>query len=204
MIKKIIKRAKELHLKDPGDAAHNLAHHQAVAANCEWIVKQEGLNSKVDINALLLAAWWHDLKRDLPQESNRLLRRTLEQAGAGNSFIKKVLAIINEHSFGKQQRSLEARILFDADKVEYVSLQRLKISLNAVKRGKMSKSLLQQYLKTWRDRITSVRKNMHFLSSKTRFDQKFEEAARYCQDRKGLSFVYSIWYNLYHGQKKEG
>lgn len=161
----ILEAQKQLVLK-PIDLAHDITHHYRV---CEWSLKinnTENLNANVDL--LTVCAWYHDLggRRG---ENIGLLRDLLSKHTNDDNFINKVIKIIREHSFGEIQSGLESKILFDADKLEYVNPFRLLWFLKSHKEQLVSEEKYKQYKKEWNERITKVKEMLHFNYSKEKF-----------------------------------
>ena len=169
-IEQVIGEAKRLLEIDPFDAGHDLDHHTAVVKNCFDIIRDENLS--LGIEALLIAAWWHDYKRDDETENDRILTVTLVANGFDNTYIAKVLGIKNCHSFGNGQDSLEAQVLFDADKLEYVNIDRFKKVSQAVEKGKMSMEVAKKYEVAFIQRVPILVGNLHFASSNRKFNDR--------------------------------
>jgi uncharacterized protein len=108
--------------------SHGWDHVKRVYEMCLHIGKKE----KGDLMILSLAALLHDIGRKEEQESKGKIcharvgaqkaGKILSQLGISESVIKEVLGCIRSHRFrGKQvPQSLEARILFDADKLDSI------------------------------------------------------------------------------------
>lgn len=168
----VFKEAKRRLKEDPFDAGHDFDHHLAVVTNCLAIVAEENLD--LDINALLVAAWWHDYKRNEEDENDRIVTETMLKADFGQDYIHKVLSIKNSHSFGNGQESLEERVLFDADKLEYTSADRMKKVSDAVKKGEMTLETQQKYRIAFEDRIGKVVNQLHFDYSKNEIRKRID------------------------------
>lgn len=91
-----------------------------------------GKKEKADLDVLRLAAVLHDVGRQEEDRSNgrvchgragaALARRLLERHGLDGDTVRKVVHCVRTHRFRKKAapRSLEARILFDADKLDSI------------------------------------------------------------------------------------
>ena len=169
MIPEIVRRAK-VHLEEnPYDSLHGVLHHQAVWENCLWIIDKEKLG--VDVEALEIAAWWHDVERG--SETNDLFLRDADSFGFPDELKNKVVSIINEHSFEQKQTLLESKVLYDADKLEYLSPLRLEQLLELYRTGNsMDSKRLEHYKKEWGRRINVVRNNLHFDSTRQEFEKR--------------------------------
>jgi HD superfamily phosphodiesterase len=152
----------------PFDALHSVAHHAKVWENCQWIVGQERL--EVDLVTLEIAAWWHDVERG--SEEHSLLRQGLTNLGIEPEFIEKIVGIINGHSYGQEQTSLEGKVLYDADKLEYLSLERVDTLVTAFKNGAIPQDRFDYYKKGWAKRIPNVRGKINFESTRKKFEEE--------------------------------
>lgn len=176
-LESVVKEAQERLRQDPFDEGHDYDHHLAVVTNCLAIVEGEGL--EVDIDALLIAAWWHDYKRNNTEENDRILTQAMEKAGYLDVFIVKVKNIKNSHSFGNGQESLEQKVLFDADKLEYASKERIAKVSKAVKEGRMKPEVQEKYKRAFIERIPVVLQSLHFESSKVKMKSNLKEFLEY-------------------------
>jgi hypothetical protein len=168
MFREIIRNAQEHLTEHPFYALHAIDHHANTWKNCLWIIGKEKLT--VDKRNLKIAAWWHDVERN--DEKCLLLKQTMSELRFRNEEIEKVTDIINGHTYGREQVSLESKVLYDADKLEYVSEKRVETLLNLFKDGYISDARFKDYKKTWSERIKNVKSNLHFFSSKDLFDRK--------------------------------
>ena len=64
---RLLAQAREELTTRPFDEAHGLSHHQAVWENCQLIIEAEHLRDGVDMDALEIAAMWHDVQRSEDQ-----------------------------------------------------------------------------------------------------------------------------------------
>lgn len=170
----ILEAQKQLVFK-PIDLAHDVTHHYRVY---EWSMK---INSneklRADEDFLAVSAWYHDLggRRG---ENTALIKTLISKYTDDNSFIDKVINIIQEHSFGKSQSSLESKILFDSDKLEYVNPFRLLWFLKAYKEHLISEEKYRQYKREWTERIGEVKNMLHFNYSQNKFLQFLPQAQK--------------------------
>lgn len=109
------------------DAVHGFDHIERVYALCEQIGKREG----ADMEILLAAALLHDAQGSHPDEGNRKGHHILSAEFAGDVLsglgwppgkIRAVQHCIRAHRFrgGEKPSSLEAMVLFDADKLDVI------------------------------------------------------------------------------------
>ena len=110
------------------DSAHDAEHIYRVLSNAMVIAREEEC---VDYNVLISACLLHDIGRPDQIRNPALCHAAvgsekaysfLVEQGFGQEFAKKVSACIRTHRFRKndQPESLEAKILFDADKLDVV------------------------------------------------------------------------------------
>jgi len=107
------------------DPVHGLSHVLRVSRLCEQIGQEENANMKV----LQAAALLHDIEGDVDLREDHHLaaaafaERILNQEGWEEEEIQAVLHCIRSHRFRdnrEQPRTLEAMILFDADKLDAI------------------------------------------------------------------------------------
>lgn len=144
------------------DSAHGLDHHKAVAENCLKIIKAEHL--QLNTQAVIIAAWWHDIEDR--QGSTDLLKKEMVSEGIDSKTIKEITSIVHNHTFGRTPETLEEKVLFDADKIEYFNPQRMEKILEDVKNGSLSIDRLKEYYITWLNRYKIVLTSFNFLYSK--------------------------------------
>ncbi len=112
---------------DTQSVAHRLDHIERVLKHAEAIACQY---PEVDMEVLRLSILLHDIDEPYNKKSNhvalsmRKAESVLSKIGYPKSGIEKVITIISEHSTEHidevKPSSLEARILFDADKLDGV------------------------------------------------------------------------------------
>lgn len=122
-IKKEVKR-----LLKGSKGSHDWDHTQRVYNLCIQIGKKE----KANLPILKLAAILHDVSRPIEDESSgqvchakegtKIAKKILEKHGIEDKKIQAILHCIKTHRFrGKvQPKTLEAKILFDADKLDSI------------------------------------------------------------------------------------
>ena len=111
------------HLYAAGDAAHGFDHILRVWHLCQRIGQAEG----ADLIILQVAALLHDVARgrqgddDCHAEASAIAAQDL-LAGAPAAYVDRVAQAIREHRYrsGPAPSSLEAQVLFDADKLDAI------------------------------------------------------------------------------------
>ena len=125
-VEKVAQKAKEILESNPNQSvAHKWDHTYRVYKRAEEIAKRMK-DEKIDIEALRISCLLHDIvepydrKQDHVELSLREAERILKEIDYPEDRIQKVLNIISEHSLesDKTPSSIEAKILFDADKLE--------------------------------------------------------------------------------------
>lgn len=160
---------------NPIDLAHDVTHHYRVY---EWSLKiniKERLRADEDI--LTVSAWYHDLGGRRGEDIS-LIKNLLGKHTDDANFVDEIVNIIREHSFGKIQSNLESKILFDADKMEYVNPPRLLLFVKAHEEGLINDKKYEQYKKEWSERIEKVKDMLHFIYSKEKFLKLLPQAER--------------------------
>lgn len=190
---RLVQFAQDYLKESPFDAGHDLEHHARVVGHCKRIVKEEKLT--LDWKALETAAWWHDIERKDLDKNNKLLRNVARENGISMDLADRAIGILNKHSFGNEQDDLESNVLFDADKIEYVSVQRYERVFEAVRQGAMSKEVWNRYKTKLGERIPHIPTMLHFSVSKQIFRDQLAEVQQAVKlDKKyyGLEFLLKL------------
>lgn len=131
MITKIekVKKFAEKHLANDSDSAHNMEHVMRVYNLAIKFAEGE----RADLDVIKIAVLLHDIggakerkdpsgKIDHAVESAKLAKPFLEKLGLAKNKIKHILNCIVSHRYRSEQKpkTLEAKIVFDADKLETV------------------------------------------------------------------------------------
>jgi len=170
----IISQAQQILVSRPPDLAHEITHHYRVYENCLSICATEKL--KLDLESLCIAAWWHDIiGRNV--EEPIFLASLMKKDKYQNKKVETCLSLISEHSFGQTQTSVESKVLFDADKLEYVNPFRLKLFIDATKAGLIDQRLSIKYCEQWYQRVPSLVGNLHFQYSRNAFEKMLVQAS---------------------------
>ncbi|MDP2860552.1 MAG: hypothetical protein Q8N98_02450 [bacterium] len=159
----------------PYDLVHDITHHARVWGWCLKIVEAEKL--KVNWPVLQVAAWWHDAE-GRTGELVEAVKKSLAKHMADKDFTDKVIDLIEEHTFGKTQTSLEAKVLFDADKLEYVTPERFAWFFQALNDGYLNESAYRKYNSDWHSRIKLVPKLLNFSFTKKEFLKMYKKAIK--------------------------
>ncbi len=100
-------------------SSHDKDHVDRVVALAIYIAKKEGGNLEI----IKTAAKLHDIARDYNNHARKgakIAEKILKDEGYPEDFIKEVVHCIEAHSFssGIKPKTLEAKILSDADKLD--------------------------------------------------------------------------------------
>jgi len=170
-----INLARETILKDPYDEGHNVFHHTLVYQNCLQIINAEKLEN-IDEEALLVAAMWHDWQRPNNLEEVNKFREDLKnifvESDIDEEFFERVWEIIAHHSFGEEQQSIEQKVLFDADKLEYLNIERFIGIIFLAREGNFSMERVEKYKAAFANRIPIVKNSLNFEYSKIIFQER--------------------------------
>lgn len=149
-------------VKHPYDIYHDIGHHYKVLDNCLLI----GIEEKLKPNFVLLekAVWCHDLNKNSKNEY-QLLNRFLSQY-CTKKETAEIIQLIKEHPYKSQQNSIESKLLYDADKLELVSIPRWKRAFDAYEYDEISLEERDRYVQAWNKRINNnIVKTLHYRTS---------------------------------------
>lgn len=102
------------------DFNHNVGHMELTVRWARYLAHKE----KADRNVCVAAAYLHDIARTCSKGKKhgpggaRMARAFLESIGVPRDFIRAVCYAIAEHDSGSLKLSREAKILWDADKLQ--------------------------------------------------------------------------------------
>lgn len=176
-IKNLISFARDYLQKQPFDIVHDHEHHELVYHNCRQIIEKEGLHPDRDV--IEVSAWWHDVEKSYKTDNSAdstiiFLKKTAIELGIDPRFVERCCLVIGQHSYRQSQSELESRILFDADKIEYVNHHRIGKLIDhfAAHPELYKKDGLQRTREIWLERVAVVVDRMHFDHSKQVFRQR--------------------------------
>ena len=177
----LVTQAKAFLTRNPYDAGHDLAHAQAVWSTAYDIAAH--LDQKVDLDALQIACYWHDVvikdKDKLnPAGGNvadtaAFLENRMKERQLPPGFIQTTIDAVRFHQFNDEPVNLEGQILWDADKLEAINADRWIHASQAVKQGKMSDAELKSYAQTGAQWLKIMRNKLHFPYSQSLFDRRY-------------------------------
>lgn len=144
----LIQEAQKYLLDHPQDYAHEITHHYRT-----WLIAKEivdSLKEPVDKDLLEVICWWHDV--EIPgfgHADDRIVKNTAEYVAhkLPDDLVDVVRNSIANHEFGSTPKYIEGQISQDADKLEILSEERLRILEEAVNAGLYDKNKFIQILK---------------------------------------------------------
>lgn len=159
----VINTAKDQLLHSPFDIAHDIFHHYKVWENVLLITVKEALN--LDLDKLEIASWWHDYERGSLEHV--ALVKAMQKAGYPQVDIESVKDLINTHSFSDTHSDAEeAKVLFDADKLEYVNSGRLVWIGEGIINGLLDPKVGKGYGLALQERIYKVVQMLHYSTTR--------------------------------------
>lgn len=130
MMDKRHEKIKEIIKKELSCSAHNLDHVMRVYSLCLILAEHE---ENVDLHVLIPAALLHDIARVKESNDNtgetdhailgsKIAEEILRDLEYGEETIEKIKHCIETHRFrsGNEPKTIEAKILFDADKLDVI------------------------------------------------------------------------------------
>ena len=137
----------------------------------------------VDYRVLEIAVMWHDVHvteyKSLPAKKHADLNQTigylddlLSKKGFSDKFRSKVREAILYHEFGTVQVTNEAKVLYDADKLDALNPERWKKLLTSAQKGMLSLIKLRFYGKVANQRLKTMRAQYNFEFSRRLHDEK--------------------------------
>lgn len=158
------------------DKKHDLGHAERVARDARQI--GESLKSN-DLKLLEVCGWWHDVGRliDTPNHeaiSAHMLRCCLDRMGTEEEICERAFKAVVSHGRKMHPATLEGKIIRDADKLEYISVERWqtcikngctkRLNSSSLEFGNLSRLLeLEPSRQLYRQRIDNFREYLDSL-----------------------------------------
>lgn len=138
------------------DSSHSFSSHALpVAENCRRIA-QTYCGGQVDLDVVYVAGLLHDIERDgKGHNGHKRAKEILEKSGAPAEFTQTVLNVIQTHSDLTAGNSLEERVLWLADKLEYFSIDRLEQAMKMLPKF-MFNMIFNKYAEHWKSRVRPI------------------------------------------------
>jgi len=172
-------------------ASHDKDHVERVVKLAVYIAKREG----ADVEVVKKAAELHDIARDKPNhavESAKIAREMLKKQGYSDEFIEKVAHCIKAHSFssGIEPKTLEAKILSDADKLDAIGA--IGVARAFIFSGESGRSI-EETLKHFEEKLLKLKDILYTNTAKELAKERHEFLLRfYKQIKKELEFYKSL------------
>lgn len=181
-ISKLIEEGEKLLKSNPYDEGHDLTHHQNVWENAQDIAKN--INIPYDKNTLHIASIWHDvvtteIKDRNFKDRNKITEKTCIYLGnlmrteeLTENLIERTILAIRYHDTKSKPVNTEGKILYDADKLEMLNVNRWKRILGAIKKGSMPKIKLMLYKKFGKYWLKRLKSKYNFDYTRRLHDNK--------------------------------
>jgi hypothetical protein len=179
---KVVKEAERLLKLQPYDAAHDLDHHKSVYKTAKAIAAHS--SESYDPYLLEIACMWHDVvskkyneidHRQVTIDTADYVREYMIKYGFTHDQAKVVDLAVRHHEFDDKPVNSEGKILFDADKLDNLNLERVRRFIASDRIGEVPQWKLKAYIKGGVAIIKATRNKLHFGYSKKLFDQKVDE-----------------------------
>ncbi|MFH1970978.1 MAG: HD domain-containing protein [Patescibacteria group bacterium] len=136
------------------DGAHNVEHVVRVYDFSRELAKNY---PEVDLNVLKVAAYWHDVGRkyesketdDHNIKSGEQVEKYLLEKKASKDFISKVKEAVVNHGFKYVSKSIEGKIIHDADKLAFFSDHAIPDSYESMKEGYETETFNREKVVIW-------------------------------------------------------
>lgn len=184
-ITSVIQKAKDFLINNPYDEGHDLYHHLAVWKNAQHIARH--IKESADIKSLHIACFWHDVVTTPIENRNfkdrdkmtiktaEYLQKLMLELGCNKDLIERTIIAVCEHDLNSRPTTIEGKILYDADKLEFLNVKRWIKILDALKTGKMVKIKLFLYKKAGKRWISKLKRMYNFDYTRKLHDKKVNE-----------------------------
>jgi HD superfamily phosphodiesterase len=173
---KLIEQAKSVLIENKLDEIHDVFHHYKVWENAIEVFYSESL--QCDLNLIEVVVWWHDISKSDPENSKEdnfeLFETSANSLGLDHLMQNKIKEIIMEHQTMNTQSSIESKVLYDADKIEYVSISRILLAQRF-----LTDEVRNIYEQKWRKNMEERYLSLNFEYSKKIFKQKLDVLQKY-------------------------
>lgn len=164
------------------DSAHDISHHRSVLKTARAISKH--VSEAHDTQLLEIACMWHDVvSKDYDDINHKIV--TADTAQCLKDFMlnakfteaqaETVFLAVKHHEFDDTPVNTEGKILFDADKLDNLNLERVRRFVASDRIGDIPKWKLKAYIKGGVAIIKATRSRLHFSYSRQLFDQTVDK-----------------------------
>lgn len=172
----MIKQAQTHLINSPQDYLHEITHHYRTFLLAKNII--DNIDESLDIDLIEILCWWHDVKvPGLEYGDKRVAKIVSEYLGnlLPNEYKNNVLDSIENHEFGSKPNFIEGKVLQDADKLEILSAERIRIAIDAVEAGLLDKdSVLSKFNDVIQNLIPKMPEKYNFAFSKAKHFELLE------------------------------
>jgi hypothetical protein len=179
---KVIKEAERLLAIYAYDTAHDLAHHKSVYKTAKDIT--DHIHDKYDPHVLKIACMWHDVvskqyaniqHKEVTADTAEYLRKFMLKNGFTEYQSATASLAVKHHEFDDTPVNTEGKILFDADKLDNLNLERVRRFIASDRIGDVPNWKLKAYIKGGVAIIKLTRNKLHYNHSKKIFDRIVDE-----------------------------
>lgn len=163
------------------DPVHNIEH---VVRVYDWCMKLAESYPEADKKVLRIAAFWHDVGRKNPSDkiddhhlkSGQMVKEYLELKISNQDFIEKVVSAVENHTSSSRPKTIEGKILKDADKLAWFSVNAVPDIIEGFKDGLTAKNVNQEI-------VTRII-NKAFITAKSGYHFCLPESKKYSEELK--------------------
>lgn len=170
----------------PTEGSHNDFHVESMLNHVSKITKSI---PDVNLDVLEIACWWHDVGRSVNNENHEkisanMAKKELEKIGYDTKFSQKVYDAIVNHAMNANPKTIEGKILKDADKLDYMPLWRWKAAIDNKEIEGIEASIKN---------LPKIRTRLFFDASKEIFDNLYTELMDFIkQDKSSFLRDYKV------------
>lgn len=181
-VKVVLDQAKKLLKKQNYDQAHDLHHHQNVWKRAKQIA--DNIDFDGDMDLLHIACLWHDVlvkpypaeihkkHKTITNETAEYVRKLMLDNDFSAEDAETVFLAVKHHEFDDKPVNIEGKVLFDADKLDVFSMDRIRRVVRADKQGKIPQWKVKSAIVGAKVFVKHMRSKLHFDYSKHLFDKK--------------------------------
>lgn len=152
-------------LLEASDKAHDVLHAQRVAENAR-IIADELEYGNADL--LELCGWWHDVGRLIDNANHEkisadMLKKELLSEGFDETTASTAYQSVVFHKWNMKPETIEGQIIRDADKLDFISIERWNACLSAGQ---------YEHLNDISELLPALRGMLHFPESKMLYDNR--------------------------------
>lgn len=177
-VQQIVQEAERLLSSHNYDAAHDLAHHKAVYATACDISRH--VSEEFNPDVLKIACMWHDVvvnendadkHKQVTHNTAQHLRQYMLGKGFAAQEAEAAYLAVKYHEFDDRPVNTEGKILFDADKLDTLNMERIRRFVASDRMGQVPAWKLKAYAKGVATMVKLTRSKLHFERSKKIFDK---------------------------------